>query len=166
MSLVDFPSSSAEDLIMDPATKQYVDSSLAISEARSDTKLAEFRSIMEAYTARADEREAAARDREAAARDRETAAREREELRAREVERRMAAFEVMVVSVKRTVITSCLAATLTTVFGVAAFNAALLQNIQAAFEQGRLASPAQVELLHELRELRRLREAGRAAQPN
>lgn len=159
MSLVDFPSSSAEDLIMDPATKQYVDSSLAISEARSDTKLAEFRSIMEAYTARADEREAAARDRE-------TAAREREELRAREVERRMAAFEVMVASVKRTVITSCLAATLTTVFGVAAFNAALLQNIQAAFEQGRLASPAQVELLHELRELRRLREAGRAAQPN
>ena len=63
MSLVDIPSPDAEDEIMDPATKQYIDSSLAISEARSDAKLAEFRATVEAYTARAEERELArARD--------------------------------------------------------------------------------------------------------
>lgn len=146
MSLVDIQSATAEDQVMDPALKQYVDSSLAVSEARHDAKLAEFRAIMEAYTARADEREAAAREREAAARD-------REELRARDVERRMAAFEQAVTSVKRAVVATGIAATLSTVFGVAAFNAALLQNMQSAFEQGRQASPAQVEILLKLNQI-------------
>lgn len=146
MSLVDIQSLTAEDQVMDPALKQYVDSSLAVSEARHDAKLAEFRAIMEAYTARADEREAAARDREAAARD-------REELCARDVERRMAAFEQAVTSVKRAVVATSIAATLSTVFGVAAFNAALLQNMQSAFEQGRQASPAQVEILLKLNQI-------------
>lgn len=146
MSLVDIQSLAAEDQVMDPALKQYVDSSLAVSEARHDAKLAEFRAIMEAYTARADEREAAAREREAAARD-------REELRARDVERRMAAFEQAVTSVKRAVVATGIAATLSTVFGVAAFNAALLQNMQSAFEQGRQASPAQVEILLKLNQI-------------
>lgn len=146
MSLVDIPSPTAEDQTMDPAFKQYVDSSLAVSEARHDAKLAEFRAIMEAYMARAEEREAAARDRESAARD-------REEIRARDVERRMAAFEQTVAGVKRAVVATGIAATLSTVFGVAAFNAALLQNMQSAFEQGRQASPAQVEILLKLNQI-------------
>lgn len=153
MSLVDIHSPTAEDQTMDPAFKQYVDSSLAVSEARQDAKLAEFRAIMETYMARAEEREAAARDREVASRDREAAARDREEIRARDVERRMAAFEQTVAGVKRAVVATGIAATLSTVFGVAAFNAALLQNMQSAFEQGRQASPAQVEILLKLNQI-------------
>lgn len=132
MSLVDIPSLTAEDQIMDPAIKQYVDSSLAVSEARNDAKLAEFRAIMEAYTARAEEREAAAR--------------EREQIRHSDLERRMQQFEIIVAGVKRAVITTGIAATLSTVFGVAAFNAALIQNVQTAFESGRQASPVQVKM--------------------
>ncbi len=115
MSLVDIPPLPAEDEIMDPATKQYVDSSLMIAEGRSDVKLAEFRSTIEAYTARADEREAAARarealdakafvqhmseiaaraaERDAAAREREAAIVEREAIRAKAFERRMDGYE-------------------------------------------------------------------------
>lgn len=80
MSLVDITPLPAEDEIMDPATKQYVDSSLMIAEGRSDAKFAEFRSTIEAYTARADEREAAARAREA--------------IRAKAFEQRMDGYEV------------------------------------------------------------------------
>ncbi|XLZ71211.1 hypothetical protein ABT364_04405 [Massilia sp. SR12] len=158
MSLVDIQSPTAEDQAMDPAFKQYVDSSVAVSEAHYDTKLAEFRAVMEAYTARAEEREAAARDREAAAR-------EREEIRAADVERRMAAFEQTVASVKRAVVATGIAATLSTVFGVAAFNAALLQNMQSAFEQGRQASPAQVEILLKLNQIEHQLAEQRAARP-
>lgn len=131
-SLVDIPPPPAEDDIMDPAIKQYVDSSLAVSEARSDTKLAEFRAIIEAYTARAEERDLAAR--------------EREQIRHNDLDRRMQQFEIVVAGVKRAVITTGIAATLSTVFGVAAFNAALIQNVQAAFESGRQASPVQVKM--------------------
>ena len=81
MSLVDITPLPAEDEFMDSAIKQYVDSSAAIAEARNDLKLAEFRATMEAYTARADEREAAACKRadehEAVARERDEAARKR-----------------------------------------------------------------------------------------
>ncbi|WP_374583702.1 hypothetical protein [Pseudoduganella sp.] len=157
MSLVDIPAPAAEDETMDPATKQYVDSCQEVADARTDAKLAEFRAVVEAYMARADARdeaareradarEAAAREREAAAREREAAAREREELRARDVERRMQQFETTVVGVKRAVVTTGIAATLSTVFGVAAFNAALIQSVQSAFEAGRQASPAQVKM--------------------
>ncbi|WP_374583705.1 hypothetical protein [Pseudoduganella sp.] len=132
MSLVDITHLPAEDEAMDPATKQYLDSSLAVSDARNDAKLAEFRAIIESYTARAEERDQAAR--------------EREQIRHHDVERRMQQFEIVVAGVKRAVITTGIAATLSTVFGVAAFNAALLQNIQAAFESGRQASPVQARM--------------------
>lgn len=118
--------------LWNPAIKQYVDSSLAVSEARNDTKLAEFRAIIEAYTARAEERDLAAR--------------EREQIRHNDLDRRMQQFEIVVAGVKRAVITTGIAATLSTVFGVAAFNAALIQNVQAAFESGRQASPVQVKM--------------------
>jgi len=170
MSLVDITPLPSEDEFMDPATRQYVDLSAAIAEARSDAKLAEFRATMEAYTARADEREAAARqradEREAAAREREEASRKRADEReaaarecdeaarklaeerdtsTRELMRNIFAtldrIEAGMASLKRTVITTAIAATLSTVFGVAAFNAALMQNIFAAIELGQKTSP-------------------------
>lgn len=206
MSLVDIHSPTAEDQIMDPAIKHYVDSSLNVSEARNDGKLAEFRATMEGYTARAEERDAAAREREAilaanfratmeaytkladerdaAAKERDAATKEREAilasdfrasmaahiawgkerdaaakeealLHAAENDRRIASFEAMVAGVKRAVIMTGIGATLSTVFGVAAFNAALIQNVQAAFESGRQASPAQIKMQADIDEIKR-----------
>ena len=119
MSPVDITPVPAEDELMDPATKRYVDSNVAVAEARNDVKLA-VRATMEAYSARAEERESAARQREAAAR-------EHDEIRHKDLDRRMAQFEETVASVKRAVVTTGIAATVSTVFGVAAFNAALIK---------------------------------------
>jgi hypothetical protein len=163
MSLVDITPPPAEDETMDPASKQYIDSSLATSEARGDAKLAEFRAVMETYSARAEEREAAAREREAAARERENAYRERDDIRHRDLERRMAQFEATVASVKRAVITTGIAATLSTVLGVAAFNAALMQNIFAAVELGRQATPGQIKMQADIDEIKRQLAELRAA---
>jgi len=138
MSLVDITPPPDEDEIMDPATKQYVDSSVAVIEARSDSKLAEFRATIEAYTARAEEREKA---------------------RQRDFER----IEAAIGSLKRTVITTAIAATLSTVFGVAAFNAALMQNVFAALELGQKASPAQVKMQADIEEIKRQLAELRAA---
>lgn len=174
MSLVDITSPPAEDEIMDPATKQYVDLNAAIAEARSDVKLAEFRATMEAYTARAEEREAAARkraeEREAAAREREEAARrlaeEREATTRERVEhmlRTMDRIETGMASLKRTVITTAIAATLSTVFGVAAFNAALMQNIFAAIELGQKTSPPILKMQADIDEIKKQLAESRAA---
>lgn len=138
MSLVDITPPPDEDEIMDPATKQYVDSSVAAIEGRSDSKLAEFRATIEAYTARAEERENA---------------------RQRDFER----LEAAVGSLKRTVVTTAIAATLSTVFGVAAFNAALMQNVFAALELGQKASPAQVKMQADIDEIKRQLAEQRAA---
>lgn len=121
MSLVDITPPPAEDESMDPAAKQYIDSSDAIAEARNDAKLAEFRATIEAYTARAEERD---------------------HKRAKDIDR----LEAAMISLKRTVITTGIAATLSTVFGVAAFNAALMQNVFAALELGRQATPTQIRM--------------------
>jgi len=214
MSLVDITTLSAEDQIMESASKQYVDSNLAIAESRSDTKLAEFRASIEAFTARADEREAAAREREAAARERdairarafekrmedlaaradereaaarereaaarerdairargfekrmedlaaranerEAAAREHEAIRSREfekrmensearsdrIERRLDQIESSINSLKKYVV----GASLSTVLGVGAFNAALIQNYHAAFDSARHLTAAERDL--------------------
>ena len=131
MSLVDITPPPAEDEIMDPATKQYVDSSAAIAEAHSDLKLAEFRATMEAYTARADEREAAAREREAAS-----------GARFDRIEKRLDQIEALIVSMKRFIV----GASLSTVLGVAAFNAALIQNYHSAFDSARYLSAAELDL--------------------
>ncbi len=163
MSLVDFTPLPAEDELMDPATKQYVDSNAAIAEARNDVKLTEFRATMEAYSARAEERESAARQREGAARDREAAARDRDEIRHKDLDRRMAQFEETVASVKRAVVTTGIAATISTVFGVAAFNAAMMQNVLAALESGRQASPAQIKMQADIGEIKRQLAEERAA---
>jgi hypothetical protein len=115
MSLVDITPPPAEDDPMDPATKQYVDSSVALAEARNDVKLAEFRATIEAYTARAEEREAAAREREA--------------VRVRDFAR----LEATLASIKRAIVT----ATLSSVMGIAALNAALYQGTLSMFDIGR-----------------------------
>lgn len=156
MSLVDITPLPAEDENMDPATKQYVDSSLALGGARNDVKLAEFRTVMEAYAARAEERENGARERE-------NAARERDDIRHRDLDRRMAQFEATVAGVKRAVITTGIAVTLTTVSGVAAFNAALMQNIFAALEQGQRTNPAQIKMQADIDEIKRQLAELRAA---
>lgn len=174
MSLVDITPLPAEDEIMDPATKHYIDTSAAIAEARSDAKFAEFRATMEAYTARADEREAAARqradEREAAAREREEAARklaEEREAAMRELMRNifktLDRIEAGTVSLKRTVITTAIAATLSTVFGVAAFNAALMQNIFAAIELGQKTSPPILKMQADIEEIKKQLAESRAA---
>lgn len=156
MSLVDTTPIPAEDEIMDPATKQYVDSSVAISAAHGDVKLAEFRATMESYTARAEEREAAAREREAAAR-------EYARIQHEDLGRRMAQFEAAVISVKRTVIATGIAATLSTVFGVAAFNAALMQNVFAALEMGQRTNPVLIKMQGDVDEIKKQLAELRAA---
>jgi len=135
MSLVDITPLPAEDEIMDPAIKQYVDSSAAIAEAHSDLKLAEFRATMEAYAARADEREAAANRR---ADEREAAAGARFD----RIEKRLDQIEALIVSMKRFIV----GASLSTVLGVAAFNAALIQNYHSAFDSARYLSAAELDL--------------------
>lgn len=178
MSLVDITPLPAEDEIMDPATKQYVDSGDALAEARNDVKLAEFRVTVEGYMARAEERDAAARERaeerDAAAREladkRDAAVRERADEReaaAREralrMEKTIERIEAGMISLKRTVITTAIAATLSTIFGVAAFNAALMQNIFAAIELGQKTSPSQAKMQADIEEIKRQLAELRAA---
>ncbi|WP_028101257.1 hypothetical protein [Pseudoduganella violaceinigra] len=161
MSLVDITAPPAEDEVMDPATKQYVDSNLALAVAQSEARQADFRATMQAYTARAEEREASARERD-------TAAREREDIRANNFERLMAAYEAKadarhqasearfdrmekrldqieasIASLKKFIV----GASLSTVLGVAAFNAALIQNYHAAFDSARYLSAAEKDMM-------------------
>lgn len=143
MSLVDTTPPPAEDETMDPATKQYVDSSLAVNKAQADTRLGEFRAAIEAYTARADEREAAAR--------------EREDIRAKAFEQRMDDFmalsherhnatlarfdrlEGAIAGMKKFVV----GASLSTVLGVGGIYAILIQNYHAAFDSARELTTAE-----------------------
>ena len=106
--------------------------------------------------ARADERDNAAPER---ADEREAAARER----ALRVEKTIERIEAGMTSLKRTVITTAIAATLSTVFGVAAFNAALMQNIFTAIELGQKTSPAQIKMQADIEEIKRQLAELRAA---
>ncbi|MTW13467.1 hypothetical protein GM658_22925 [Pseudoduganella eburnea] len=130
MSLVDITPLSAEDEIMDPATRQYVDSSAAIAEARSDAKLAEFRATVEAYTARAEEREI---------------------VRTRDFAR----LEASLANIKRAIVT----ATLSAILSIAALNAALYQGILSMSDVGRHFGTTQAEIQSQLRVLELLLRA-------
>jgi septal ring factor EnvC (AmiA/AmiB activator) len=68
------------------------------------------------------------------------------------LERRMGNLEHAMIAMKKTVALTGISATLSTVFGVAAFNAALLSNMQSAFESGRLVSASQSEVRRQIRE--------------
>jgi len=141
MSLVDIPLPNAEDQFMDPATKQYIDSSLALSEVQSDAKLADFRAIVESFMAQQKARDLAAQ-READIRI------HADDARFERIEKRSDSIEAGISSLKRFVV----ATGLSTVLGVAAFNAALLQNMQTAFESGRLLSAVQADVVRQVRE--------------
>ncbi|WP_342116247.1 hypothetical protein [Pseudoduganella sp. OTU4001] len=142
---------------MDPAIEQYVDANMALYDARSDAKLAEFRAVMEAYTARADERAAAARDREEST---AAATREREQIRANEVERRMADHEMTVKSVRRAIYTSAFAGTI----AIAALNAASFVGIMSLFDVGRNFGTTHAEMQQAMREMRAFLEENARAQ--
>lgn len=129
MSLVDFTPPPAEDETMDRATKQNVDSHLAVSAARHDAKLAEFRATVEAYTARAEEREIAAKERELA--------------RAKDFAR----VEASMVAIRRAITTS----TVSAILGIAALNAALYQGILYMLDVGRQFGATQAEIQRQLR---------------
>lgn len=131
MSLVDITPLPAEDENMDPATKQYIDSGLALADARSDAKHAEFRTTVEAYTARADERHAASEARYAVS-----------EARFDRMEKRLDQIETSIAGLKKFIA----GASLSTVLGVAAFNAALIQNYHAAFDSARYLAAAEQDI--------------------
>jgi hypothetical protein len=92
-------------------TREEVDAKIAASEARNDGKLDALRASVDALIARMDRFEL----------------RIGEEIR--ELKQEMA-------SLKKTVIITCISATLATIFGVAAFNAALLSNMRASYDSG------------------------------
>jgi hypothetical protein len=131
MSLVDITPLPAEDELMDPAAKQYVDSGLVLAEAQSDAKFAEHRAVIEKYIARADERQARADERHAAS-----------EARFERIETRLDRIEASIASLKKFVV----GASLSTVLGVAAFDAALIQNYHAAFDSSRYLSVAEQDM--------------------
>ncbi len=88
---------------------------------------------MEAYTARADEREEAAREIERLRAKEFERARTADRERMDRVELRLDKIEASIVSLKRFIV----GASLSTVLGVGAFNAALIQNYHAAFDSAR-----------------------------
>ncbi|MGW8392793.1 hypothetical protein [Pseudoduganella sp. HUAS MS19] len=123
MHLVDITPLPAAHEIMEPATKQSIDSCDARAEAR------------------------------------EAAARERELMRQKNFNR----LDGAIASLKGTVVTTGIIATLSTVFGVAAFNAALMRNVFAAIELGQKSSPAQVKMRADVDEIKRQLAEARAA---
>lgn len=92
-------------------TREEVDAKIATSEARNNAQLEALRASVDALIARMDRFEL----------------RIGEEIR--ELKQEMA-------SLKKTVIITCISAALATVFGVAAFNAALLSNMRASYDSG------------------------------
>ena len=72
-------------------------------------------------------------------------------------------IEAGIANLKRTVITTAIAATLSTVFGVAAFNAALMQNIFAAIELGQKTSPPILKMQADIEEIKKQLADSRAA---
>ena len=119
---------------MDPGTKDYIDSRDGAVESRAWASSQDNKAHLEAM-------------------EKWFAASQAEFIRVnRSIERRMDNIEREMTSVKRTVVISCITATLSTVFGVAAFNAALLSNMQSAFESGRLVSAVQADIQRQVRE--------------
>nr|WP_315257321.1 hypothetical protein [uncultured Duganella sp.] len=95
--------------------REEVDAKIATSEARNTAQLEAFRASVDALIARMDRFE------------------ERIHQDMREFKHDVGA---MIADLKKTVIITCISATLATVFGVAAFNAALLSNMHSSFDSG------------------------------
>lgn len=122
MSLVDISSPPAEDEIMDPAIKEYVDSKLESSEARGAASVAEFRTFVSATLARMEERDAA----------RQRA----DDIQQKEVQRQLDEFRKESRGTRKVIIATGVTTTLTILFGTAGLNAAIIQNFHNAFEIG------------------------------
>lgn len=96
-------------------TREEVDAKIATSEARNNAQLEAFRASVDALIARMDRFE------------------ERIHQDMREFKHDVG---IMIADLKKTVIITCLSATLATVFGVAGFNAVLLSNMRTSFDSG------------------------------
>lgn len=96
-------------------TREEVDAKIAASEARNNAQLEAFRASVDALIARMDRFE------------------ERIHQDMREFKHDVG---IMIADLKKTVIITCVSATLATVFGVAAFNAVLLSNMRTSFDSG------------------------------
>lgn len=100
---------------MGDMTREEVDAKIATSDARCEALMASFRDTLAAFNERMDRFEA-------------------------RIHQDMREFKhdvgIMIADLKKTVIITCISATLATVFGVAAFNAALLSNMRASFDSG------------------------------
>lgn len=128
MSLVDITSPPAEDEIMDPAIKDYVDSKLESSEARSAAAAAEFRTFVTSTLVRIEERDAA----------RQRA----DEIQRVEIQKQLDEFR----SESRTTRKVIIATGVTILFGTAGINAAIIQNFHNAFDIGMRYSNLQNEM--------------------
>jgi len=100
---------------MGDMTREEVDVKIATSDARCEALMASFRDTLAAFNERMDRFEA-------------------------RIHQDMREFKhdvgIMIADLKKTVIIICISATLATVLGVAAFNAALLSNMRASFDSG------------------------------
>jgi len=132
MSLVDITSPPAEDEIMDPAIKDYVDSKLDSSEARSAAAAAEFRAFVTSTLVRMEERDAA----------RQRA----DEIQRAEIQKKLDEFRNDSRATRKVIIATGVTATLTILFGTAAINAAIIQNFHNAFDIGMRYSNLQNEM--------------------
>ncbi|KQV61599.1 hypothetical protein [Duganella sp. Root336D2] len=132
MSLVDIPHLPTEDKIMDPAIKDYFDSKLKSSEARSAASVAEFRTFVSATLARMEERDAA----------RQRA----DDIQHKEVQRQLDEFRKESRGTRKVIIATGVTATLTILFGTAGLNAAIIQNFHNAFEIGQRHATLQHEM--------------------
>lgn len=99
-------------------TREEVDAKIATSEARNNAQLEAFRASVDALIARMDRFE------------------ERIHQDMREFKHDVG---IMIADLKKTVIITCVSATLATVFGVAGFNAVLLSNMRTSFDSGKEA---------------------------
>lgn len=96
-------------------TREEMDAKIATSDARCEALMASFRETLAANNARLDRFEESMR----------------QEMRDFKHD-----VGIMIADLKKTVIITCFSATLATVLGVAAFNAALLSNMRASYAAG------------------------------
>jgi len=130
---------------MDPATKDYIDARDDATESRSAADMREIRTRMDSIEKIMQVNH------------------EANHRLFRSFERRLDNVEHAMIAMRKTVIITGISATLSTVFGVAAFNAALLSNMQNSFDSGRFFSAAQMEVMQRMKETEVLSKQAQAA---
>ena len=122
---------------MDPVTKDYVDSRDELVEWRAATIAAEIRAAVDQSIARS-----AAHERVSEARDQAI------ERRFVSIEARLDRVEKGLISIRSTIIVTGVSV----IIGIAGLNAAILQNMQASFDSGRMVSASQAEVQRQVNE--------------